>query len=62
MRVAFLILTILAGAAEGASLLWGYALSLKGRRSPKWLNALKLTFFFLFFGCWFLWNLFRNFP
>lgn len=60
MELIFLIFTVAAGAAEGIALLLGYALFQKGRPSPKGLNILKLTLFCVFFGCWFLWNLFRN--
>lgn len=62
MEALFLILTVLTAIGEGFALLWGYLLSRKERRSPKGLNVLKLTLFCGFFGCWFLWNLFRNLP
>ncbi|MBO5248319.1 MAG: hypothetical protein J6B54_03365 [Clostridia bacterium] len=62
MELTFLIFSVLMGISEVSALLAGYLLHQRGIPSPRWLNALKLIFFCAFFGCWLIWNLFRNLP
>ncbi len=62
MERVFLILTVAVGGAGGMAVLWGYLLSLKGRKVPKGWSVLQFVLFCGFFVCWFLWNLFRQFP
>ena len=61
MELFFLILTVLVGFAEGFFLIWGYVSHCYEISEPKWRKTLKSAFLFGFFGCWFLWNIFRNF-
>ena len=49
METLFLILTLLAGGAEGALLLYGYALDRTGKRESKTLKRWKFGLFCGFF-------------